>query len=228
MKQCCNGTAVAVLLHHRDRLGPASALLERAAVRPRLRLSEVLTTSEMESLASALEDLPRVAEADGVCTVCGRRTVGKRYCSHPCNKRYLMMVTTIKINAAGRRRHGGPRWRDPDHEAMSGANPPGAARWLKPPSWASGLDWAPCVVIGSVALLGRHGVRLDSPPRLMVVAVRSGVAVVSARRLVRPHDMVHDDIKAEVGWGGWVMPAQAAEAYRAFAEKIRKKSRPNA
>ena len=186
----------------------------------------LLAATSMEAVRLLLEWLPQWPDRAmelGVCAVCGRRVVGKRYCGHLCNRRYWMLVRDLEYVAGLRERKRYAKPRDPDMEAMAAKHHPGAPRFLAAPRWLIDPPDNPCVVLGSGALLRRHGVDTDAPAKHLVVGLSCGVLSVPSYRLVVPHRSVAADILGAVGWNrAWRMPDDTAEAYREFERRAKR------
>jgi hypothetical protein len=147
--------------------------------------------------------------ARGRCKYCGRRVWGKVCCSLECHHRWGRIKDALLRACRIRQRPTRPpsdRLRDA--AAMRRALHPGTAVWVSPRDYEPyGPSWTPGVLIGTGALLRRHGVEPGVAHSVWAVLTAEGIEFRVGDRVAKVHPTVEAEVRAEVGWRAeWAMP----------------------
>ena len=167
------------------------------------------------ALAAFLEVSGREADR-GRCRYCGRRVWGKVCCSLDCHRRWGHIHDAL-LRACSVRRHAATPPSDAKRDATLMRRPlhPGTAVWVSPRDYEPyGPSWVPGVLIGTGALLRRHGVEPGVAHNVWAVLTAEGVEFRAGHRVAKVHPAVEAEVRDAVGWRAeWVMPRDVRLAW---------------
>jgi hypothetical protein len=180
------------------------------------RLADELGIDLANRALEAFLELSRRESARGRCRYCGRRVWGKACCSPECHARWgCVKDALLRACLARRRRTQPPSDTRRDAELMARPLHPGTAVWVSPRDYEPyGPSWTPGVLIGTGAMLRRHGVEPGVAHNVWAVLTAEGIEFRSGERVAKVHPAVEAEVKAEAGWRPeWVMPRDVRSAW---------------
>jgi hypothetical protein len=180
------------------------------------RLADDLGADLARKALAAFLGVSEREAARGRCRYCGRRVWGKVCCSLECHRRWANIHDAL-LRACLVRRHPPTPRSDAGRDAtlMRRQVRPGTAVWISQRDYEPyGPSWTPGVLIGTGAMLRRHGVEPGVARNVWAVLTAEGIEFRSGERVAKVHPAVEEEVKAEVGWRAeWVMPRDANLAW---------------
>ncbi|MCA1948907.1 MAG: hypothetical protein LDL56_09075 [Armatimonadetes bacterium] len=176
------------------------------------RLADEMGEDLARRALDAFREISEREAARGRCRCCGRRVWGKASCSPECHYRWHCIEDALLRACLLKRR---PTRPPSDAGIMRRAVRPGAAVWVSPRRYMPfGPSWTPGVLIGTGAVLRRHGVDPGVARNVWAVLTAEGIEFRVGGRVAKVHPAVEAEARGAAGWNrAWAMPRDVRLAW---------------